>query len=466
MLEAYMSCLKFSFENWVDNEPNEPEESAPSEEEIQKFEEAEKHHEDLFASMEQVASKLSSSLGVAGKFGNEVLKKSIRGFMREGIRFAFDGPNPGDDDELVVGSRLAFLSMLQKFTSWVKKDKDNLDNLTDFLIAKETELRRHSEFDEVHPEDLSCLANFRKSMGIKGEISYSIVSGTDGRSISMAESPASTAVSSRRRTSTTGSRVSRLSGLSVQSELSPLLEEDDDTRVEDGSETSPTPQKGRQLHRADTRDDDDETTATAASLKRSSVGTVLEENEQEDDETDGSLTRNGDDGTALTSRRSSEDDGSLTRNGDDETAFTSKRSSEDDGSLTRNGDDETAFTYKRSSEDDGSLTRNGDDETAFTSKRSSEDDGSLTRNGDGETAATSKRSSGNEQDESDDGSVTHAGDDETAATSKKSLEYEQDESDDGSVTHVGDDATAATSKRSSGGSVLDEDEQESEGSEE
>jgi hypothetical protein len=51
MLEAYMSCLKFSFENWVDNEPNEPEESAPSEEEIQKFEEAEKHHEDLFASM-------------------------------------------------------------------------------------------------------------------------------------------------------------------------------------------------------------------------------------------------------------------------------------------------------------------------------------------------------------------------------------------------------------------------------
>ncbi len=62
--------------------------------------------------------------------------------------------------------------------------------------------------------------------------------------------------------------------------------------------------------------------------------------------------------------------------------------------------------------------------------------------------------------------MTHAGDDETAATSKKSLEYEQDESDDGSVTHVGDDATAATSKRSSGGSVLDEDEQESEGSEE
>ena len=419
MLEAYMSCLKFSFENWVDNEPNEPEESAPSEEEIQKFEEAEKRHEDLFASMEQVASKLSSSLGVAGKLGNEVLKKSIRGFMREGIRFAFDGPNSGDDDELVVGSRLAFLSMLQKFTSWVKKDKENLDNLTDFLIAKETELRRHPEFDEIHPEDLNSLTNFRKSMGIKGEISYSIVSGTDGRSISMAESPASTAVSSRRRISTTGSRVSRLSGLSIQSELSPLLEEDDDTRVEDGDETSPTPQKGRQLRRADTRDDDESLThagddeTTVASLKRSSVGTVLEESEQEDDETDGSLTRNG----------------------DDETTFT-KRSSEDDGSLTRNGDDETTYT-KRSSEDDGSLTRNGDDETTFT-KRSSEDDGSVTR----------------------------ADDDETAAASKKSSEYEQDESDDGSVTRADDDETAAASKRSSGGSVLDEDEQESEGSEE
>merc|ERR1712238_429009 len=433
MLEAYISCIKSSFENWVDNEPTEPEESAPSEEEIQKFEEAELRHEELFFSMEQVATKLSSTLGVAGRLSNGVLKKSICGFMREGIRFAFDGPTDGDD-ELVVGSRLAFLSMLQKFTSWVKKDKTELDKLTDFLIGKETELRRHPEFDEIHPDDLNSLADFRKSLGIKGDISYSVVSATgdtEDRYISMADSPASSATFSRQRMSTAGSRVSRLSGFSAQSDLlSPLVEEEDDTKVEDGDETS-------QSHREDTGEDE--------SLTR------LEENEQEDDETTGSstrsLTRTIDDATAATSKRSSddnqEDDGSWTR-GEDNVTVASKRSSEDDGSLTRVDDNMTTATSKRSSEDnqedDGSWTR-GDDNVTVASKRSSEDDGSLTRADDDVTAATSKRSS------EDDGSLTRADDDETAA-SRRSSEDDNDETDDGSLNRA------------------DEDEQESEGSEE
>jgi len=460
MLEAYISCIKSSFENWVDNEPTEPEESAPSEEEIQKFEEAELRHEELFFSMEQVATKLSSTLGVAGRLSNDVLKKSICGFMREGIRFAFDGPTDGDD-ELVVGSRLAFLSMLQKFTNWVKKDKAELDKLTDFLIGKETELRRHPEFDEIHPDDLNSLADFRKSLGIKGEISYSVVSATgdtEGRYISMADSPASSALFSRQRMSTAGSRVSRLSGFSAQSDLlSPLVEEDDDTKVEDGDETS-------QSHRVDTGEDE--------SLTR------LEENEQEDDETtgsstragdtdDGSLTRTIDDATAATSKRSLEDnhddDESWTR-GDDNVTAASKRSSEEDGSRTRVDDNMTTATSKRSSEDnqedDGSWTR-GEDNVTVASKRSSEDDGSLTRVDDNMTTATSKRSSedNQEDDESwtrgddnvtvaskrsseDDGSLTRADDDVTAATSKRSSE------DDGSLTRADDDVTAATSKQS------------------
>merc|ERR1712238_283431 len=431
MLEAYISCIKSSFENWVDNEPTEPEESAPSEEEIQKFEEAELRHEELFFSMEQVATKLSSTLGVAGRLSNGVLKKSICGFMREGIRFAFDGPTDGDD-ELVVGSRLAFLSMLQKFTSWVKKDKTELDKLTDFLIGKETELRRHPEFDEIHPDDLNSLADFRKSLGIKGDISYSVVSATgdtEDRYISMADSPASSATFSRQRMSTAGSRVSRLSGFSAQSDLlSPLVEEEDDTKVEDGDETS-------QSHRVDTGEDE--------SLTR------LEENEQEDDETTGSstrsLTRTIDDATAATSKRSLEDnqddDGSWTR-GDDNVTAASRRSSEEDGSLTRADDDATAATSKRSSEDDGSVTRADDDATAATSKQSLEDDGSLTRADDDVTAATSKRSS------EDDGSLTRADDDVTAATSKQSLEDDRHETDDGSWTRADDNVTAA-SKQSS-----------------
>merc|ERR1712238_107136 len=364
---------------------------------------------------------------------NGVLKKSICGFMREGIRFAFDGPTDGDD-ELVVGSRLAFLSMLQKFTSWVKKDKTELDKLTDFLIGKETELRRHPEFDEIHPDDLNSLADFRKSLGIKGDISYSVVSATgdtEDRYISMADSPASSATFSRQRMSTAGSRVSRLSGFSAQSDLlSPLVEEEDDTKVEDGDDTS-------QSHRVDTGEDE--------SLTR------LEENEQEDDETTGSstrsLTRTIDDATAATSKRSLEDnqddDGSWTR-GDDNVTAASRRSSEEDGSLTLVDDNMTTATSKRSSEDnkedDGSWTR-GDDNVTVASKRSSEDDGSLTRAHDDATAATSKQSL------EDDGSLTRADDDVTAATSRRSSEDDNDETDDGSLNRA------------------DEDEQESEGSE-
>ena len=115
MLESQMACLRLAFENWLDTEPDVLEETSPSEEEMQAFEEAEKNHSDSFLSMEQVASKLSSTLGVAGRISNVSLKKSIFGFMREGIRYAFDGiEGSQQDDDLMVGSRLAFLSILSK----------------------------------------------------------------------------------------------------------------------------------------------------------------------------------------------------------------------------------------------------------------------------------------------------------------------------------------------------------------
>ena len=116
MLESQMACLRLAFENWLDTEPLIPEETSPTDEEIQEFEEAEKWHKEAFVSMEQVSSKLSSTLGVAGRLANDSLKKSIFGFMREGIRYSFDGAEKKqqDDDELVVGSRLAFLLVLSK----------------------------------------------------------------------------------------------------------------------------------------------------------------------------------------------------------------------------------------------------------------------------------------------------------------------------------------------------------------
>ena len=410
MLEAFMSCLKFSFENWVDNEPNEPEESAPSEEEVVKFEEAELRHQQLFSSMESVANKLSSTLGVAGRLSNEVLKKSICGFIREGIRFAFDGPNLGEDDELVVGSRLAFLFMLQKFTNWVKKEKDHVDTLTNFLISKELELRRHPEFDDVHPDDLNALAEFKKSLGIKGDISFSVSAAGDtgGRNISMAESPVSSNISSRRRVSTAGSRISRLSGLS---ELSPLLEEDDandgslSRSGDDDNEADLTPKRSLD-DKSHSFVDDEETAFTS---KRST-------------EDDRSVTCGDDEETNYTSKRSLGDDESLTRGGDEETTYASKRSSEDDGSGARS-DHKSAYSgnSKRSSEDDGSVTRaSADDETDYTSKQYLEDNESRSRGGDEATNNSSKRSSG------DDESLTRGGDEETYA-SKRSWE------DDGSL---------------------------------
>ena len=114
LLESQMACLRLAFEHWLDTEPIVPEETQPTEEEMQSFDEAEKRHLDAFASMEQVSSKLSSTLGVAGRLANDSLKKSIFGFVREGIRYSFDGAENQEEDDLVVGSRLAFLLILSK----------------------------------------------------------------------------------------------------------------------------------------------------------------------------------------------------------------------------------------------------------------------------------------------------------------------------------------------------------------
>jgi hypothetical protein len=117
MLESQMGCLRMAFEDWLETEPVVPEEdTSPTDDEIQAFEEAEQRHMEAFASMEQVSSKLSSTLGVAGRLANDSLKKSILGFFREGIRYSFDGAenNHQDEDDLMVGSRLAFLLILSK----------------------------------------------------------------------------------------------------------------------------------------------------------------------------------------------------------------------------------------------------------------------------------------------------------------------------------------------------------------
>ena len=169
--------------------------------------------------------------------------------------------------------------------------------LSDFLIEKETELHRHPEFEEVHEDDLKALSDFKKSLGIKRIATKSLGTGGDvvtaeNRSISLAATPSpSTAASggsSRRGTMSTlskGSRTSRRSGISVQSELSPLLEEED---VENngggdsgGSDASPTPQKRRRLVESTHRTNRNSagSTITNSTYHRE---TIKEENEQDE----------------------------------------------------------------------------------------------------------------------------------------------------------------------------------------
>ena len=151
-----------------------------------------------------------------------------------------------------------------------------MEQLSDFLLEKESELRRHPEFEEVHDDDLNALSDFKKSLGIKRKVTDdSFGTANDDNSFSVATPSPATAISSRRGTHSgvsKGSRASRRSNMSSQSELPPLYEEDD--AENDGgdenneSDGSPTPQKRRRLDNG----------SMGSSLKR---GSIPEENEQD-----------------------------------------------------------------------------------------------------------------------------------------------------------------------------------------
>jgi cohesin complex subunit SA-1/2 len=110
-LEAQMACLNQTFNDWINVEP-ELENDRPTDDELAAFEEAEKKHAAMFETMEQLATRLSSSLGV-GKINDTKVVQALRGFIREGVRFAFS-TEVLNDEELPVGSRLSFLRILSK----------------------------------------------------------------------------------------------------------------------------------------------------------------------------------------------------------------------------------------------------------------------------------------------------------------------------------------------------------------
>jgi hypothetical protein len=171
------------------------------------------------------------------------------------------------------------LNLCKRYSTWIKKEKDDLEHLSDFLLSKESELRAHPEFDEVHPDDLRALSTFKESLGIKG---FAEMSNADEETTMYDEqtptagtpSPMS-AASSRRRISTTDSR-SRTSFQSNLSNLSPLYEDEND---EDHA-GSPTPQKRRKL---DSSRGGDNSVGSSITKSTYNPGTVVEEKEQESD---------------------------------------------------------------------------------------------------------------------------------------------------------------------------------------
>jgi len=190
------------------------------------------------------------TLGV-GKLTDARISQALFNFMQEGIRFAFEGDVSGQDD-LVLGSRLPFLLILLKYGSWIKKNKVYRENLATLLFDKETALRVHPEFDEVHQDDLQCIRDFQEALSIsvpqkrrvqlETPTSLRDPSGEERTYRTPDDTPNSTAqtTSSRGALSAASSRRSRVS---VQSNLSPLVES-----PEDNSDTSsPSPQKRRRL---------------------------------------------------------------------------------------------------------------------------------------------------------------------------------------------------------------------------
>ena len=87
-------------------------------------EEAEKHHRQQFQAHSHQASCFSTSLR-RRKLSDNKLVPALLGFVCEGIRFAFSHNEDDEEDEVVLGSWLIFLSLLSKYTHWVKSSDLN-----------------------------------------------------------------------------------------------------------------------------------------------------------------------------------------------------------------------------------------------------------------------------------------------------------------------------------------------------
>ena len=129
------------------------------------------------------------------------------------------------------------------------------------LDERESALRDHPDFGEVHEDDLAAIAAFRHALGIKESTQQTISprSVADASRQSMADdlsqegkgsatpSPSADVSSSSRRRQMQGNSIGSVRSMmsSTQNSLSPLYEEDAAGNESSGDEESPPPQKRR-----------------------------------------------------------------------------------------------------------------------------------------------------------------------------------------------------------------------------
>mmetsp|Transcript_24504 Transcript_24504/g.36303 ORF Transcript_24504/g.36303 Transcript_24504/m.36303 type:complete len:1119 (+) Transcript_24504:1970-5326(+) len=259
LLEAHMASLRQSYDEWMDNEPEEMESDCPTDAEMAAFEKAEENHKDQFESLEHQASRFSQSLGVT-RLSDAKLAPALVGFLREGLRYAFSNDDGDTEDELILGSRLSFLSVLSKYGNWIKKGRANQKEILQReLDQKETALRTNPDFEEVHEDDLAALGRFRIALGVKPFDDASIVAaatGTGEETVGEVEEDSDSASdlnatpSPSTMKSTTMGRLSRGSSVtsirsrlsSAQGSLPPLYEEDASAMDSGSSPASPSTQ--------------------------------------------------------------------------------------------------------------------------------------------------------------------------------------------------------------------------------
>jgi len=225
-----MAGLVMAFDDWFHSEPPELESQHPTDEELVEFEDAEKLHAKKFELMEQQASRMSSSLGV-GQLKNKTVEKAMRGFVREGIRYAFS-TNDGNAN-LACGSRLAFLRILNKYQMWTRKDRETIAMLRDYINAQEVQLRDDVEYESVLEEDKEALKIFRKS-GNLGSFRSDVPQETPMSSRSQGSISRESSKRPRSMASSVGSGWSKRS--TMTSSLPPVEEENSD----DDDDVSPS----------------------------------------------------------------------------------------------------------------------------------------------------------------------------------------------------------------------------------